>query len=102
MKIEILHIEECPYWQEAGVRVRTALDSSGHSDVGVSYRLLRTREEAGAVPFAGSPTILVNGEDGFPTEGQTTELACRIYPTGSGFAGLPTIEQLLEIFSKQK
>ena len=64
--------------------------------------MLRTSEEAGAVPFAGSPTILVNGEDGFPTEGPTIELACRIYPTGSGFAGLPTVEQLLEIFSKQK
>jgi hypothetical protein len=99
MEIEILHIDECPNWEEAGQRVRTALDSMGLSKVGVGYRLLRTSAEAAEVPFAGSPTILVDGVDAFPSEGQTTDLACRLYPTATGFAGLPTVDQLVEVIA---
>jgi hypothetical protein len=72
VNIEILHIEECDNWHEA------------------------------EVPFAGSPTILLDGTDAFPSDGRTTELACRIYPTATGFAGMPTVEQLIEVLGKTK
>jgi hypothetical protein len=96
VEIQILHIEDCPNWAEAGRRLRAVLDATGHRDVEVRYRLLATSEEAAEAPFAGSPTILVDGDDLFPSEGRTADLACRVYPTGAGFAGLPTSDQLLE------
>jgi hypothetical protein len=67
----------------------------------VDFRLLSTPDEAARTPFAGSPTISVNGEDLFPSEGRTSELACRIYFTPGGLAGLPTVRQLIEAIEPQ-
>lgn len=47
------------------------------------------------VRFAGSPTILLNGEDLFPGGEETSELACRVYATPTGLAGLPTTKQII-------
>jgi hypothetical protein len=96
MKIEVLHIDECPNWEEAGDRLRVALDATAHEDAEIDFRLIRTPEDAAQVPFAGSPTITVNDEDLFPGGGRTNELACRIYFTPTGIAGLPTVEQIVE------
>lgn len=89
-----MHIGACPNWISAGERTRAALDTLGMEDVSVEYLLLRTPEEASEVAFAGSPTILLDGEDAFPSAGRTTDLACRIYQTGTGLAGLPTVNQI--------
>ncbi|TFB48710.1 thioredoxin family protein [Cryobacterium tagatosivorans] len=93
MKIEILRIGECANWEEASRRARIALAAVGALDSTVEYRLLSSPEDAARVPFAGSPTILVNGIDAFPGGDRTTDLACRVY-TDQGLAGLPTTEQL--------
>jgi hypothetical protein len=94
MRVEILHIDDCPNWQEAGSRVRAVLDETGHRDIEVRYRLLTSSSDAVGTAFAGSPTIVVDDEDLFPSEGATQDLACRIYATPTGFAGLPTQEQI--------
>jgi hypothetical protein len=94
--VEVLHIDECPNWAEAGHRLEEALAATGHSDTPVTYRLLRTPNEAAKVPFAGSPTITLNGENLLAKGGRTTDLACRVYFTPAGTAGLPTTEQLTE------
>lgn len=99
MRIEVLHIDECENWERAGDRIREALDRLGDRSMAVGYRRLQTSEEAASVAFAGSPTITVDGEDLFPNGAQTTELACRIYFTPNGVAGLPTIDQLVEAIS---
>ena len=99
MKIELLHIDNCPNWEEAGSRARIALDEAGAPTVSIEYRLLSSPEEAARVPFAGSPTILIDGIDAFPGDGRTTDLACRIYYTDQGLAGLPTTEQLRLAFT---
>lgn len=90
MEVTVLHIDDCPNWAEAGSRLRTALTAVGASDTGVSFMTLHTPEDASRVPFAGSPTILVDGEDLFPSSGRTTDLACRIYRTEGLFAGIPS------------
>jgi hypothetical protein len=90
MEIEILHIDECPNWVEAGVRVDDALKDAGIDFATVAFRLLTTSEEVASLPFAGSPTILIDGRDAFPDAPRSTELACRIYRTPTGLAGLPT------------
>jgi hypothetical protein len=96
MEVEILHIAECPNWRDAGVRMRAALVEAGHADVPVRYRLIEGPGNSGGTPFAGSPTITVNGVDLFPSKGRTSDLACRIYFTPFGLAGLPTTEQLID------
>ncbi|HEY9471424.1 MAG TPA: thioredoxin family protein [Propionibacteriaceae bacterium] len=96
MDLEVLHIADCPNWELAGARLREALISTGHGDVPIKFRLLRTAEDTAGTGFAGSPTITVDGTDLFPSEGSTSNLACRIYSTSSGLAGLPTVDDLIE------
>ncbi|MBI5160763.1 MAG: thioredoxin family protein [Micrococcales bacterium] len=101
MQIEILHIDACPNWVEAGRRVEAALVGMGRGDDAVSYRLLTTSAEAAKVPFAGSPTILVDGADAFPAE-RTADLACRVYRTDTGFAGVPSDAQIREALRRHR
>lgn len=44
--------------------------------------------------FAGSPRVLVNGQDLFPDAAPVTELACRVYRNPQGLSGSPTPEAL--------
>lgn len=102
MKVQVLHIDDCPNWEEAGARTRQALDAVGLSSVPVEYVLIRTEYEAASTGFAGSPTIVVDGEDLFPSEGRTADLACRIYPSPAGLAGMPTRAQLEQALSERE
>ena len=94
VRVQVLHIGECPNWEEAGLRTRSALDALGLADVPVESVLIGTEREAVDSGFAGSPTITVDGEDLFPSAGRTSDLACRVYLTETGLAGLPTRAQL--------
>jgi len=96
MDVEVLHIDDCPNWKDAGRRLRAALDSTGHQDQPISFRLIRSSEDTLGTAFAGSPTITLNGVDLIPSNGATNDLACRIYATPAGLAGLPTVDQLIE------
>ncbi|WP_344059247.1 thioredoxin family protein [Microbacterium pumilum] len=97
MRVEILHISECPSWIETARRVRQALDELGLDPVNVEIRLLQSRADASAeTSFAGSPTILIDGSDAFPGATHSTELACRVYPTPAGLAGSPTQTQITD------
>lgn len=96
MRFELLHIDECPNWEEAAARLREALNATGHSDADIVLRPVHTSEEAAGVPFAGSPTLTLDDEDLVPSDGRTTDLACRIYLTPNGLAGSPTTAQLVE------
>lgn len=59
-------------------------------------RRLESSADTVGSAFAGSPTITVDGADIFPGEDPANDLACWIYRTPSGFAGLPTVDQLKE------
>lgn len=96
MEIEVLHIDECPSWAVAEERVREALEGLGLSDASVKTRLLRTPDEAATTAFAGSPTITLDGVDIFPSDGRTADLACRVYLTERGLAGMPTTDQIID------
>jgi hypothetical protein len=60
----------------------------------VTLRQVRSDEEARAVGFAGSPTILVDGRDLFPGAPTPDMLTCRIYLAPDGPAGSPTVEDI--------
>lgn len=94
--IEVLHIEDCANWEEVGRRVRNALAALGDISASVRFRLVQTQDDAAAMTFAGSPTITVDGVDLFPIAEPPAALACRVYMTPAGSAGLPTQDQLME------
>jgi hypothetical protein len=96
MRVELLHIAECTYWEATSHLLRAALDATGHPGTPITFTLISSRESAERVSFAGSPTILVDGTDLFPSGERTSELACRIYLTATGLAGHPTQEQITE------
>ena len=95
MKIELLHIVGCPNTDIAEANARAALDALGLGAVPIELVTIRTEAEAVSTRFGGSPTILVDGVDLFPTA-SVHSLACRVYMTESGFAGAPTASQITE------
>ncbi|MEG9224884.1 hypothetical protein [Aeromicrobium sp. Sec7.5] len=94
MKVQVLHIDECPNTAVASGRVRAALDALGKTDVPVELVLVKTQTVAASTDFGGSPTILVDGQDLFPEATRVDTLACRVYWTTSGLAGAPTSVQI--------
>ena len=74
--------------------LRSALDSAGHPEVLIGVQLIDSEESADRWGFAGSPTILVDGIDPFPSDAGSRSLACRLYLTPDGLAGHPTRGQL--------
>ena len=99
MKVEVLSIADCPNGDKTLDRVRNTLEALGLIDVELRAETLRTSEDAARWAFAGSPTTLIDGVDAFPSDGRTEDLACRVYLTESGLAGLPSETQLLEVLS---
>lgn len=98
MRIELLYFEGCPHWRTADERL-SALDA--RLGVEVSRRVVASTEEAEALRFAGSPTILVDGRDPFPAGEMPLGLSCRLYPTSDGPAGAPTVAQLESVLAPQ-
>lgn len=96
MRIELLHIEDCPNTAKALEQVKAALAALGHSDVPVHTRHIRSPADTVGTGFAGSPTITADGVDIFPDGAPSSDLACRIYPTPNGYAGAPTVDQVME------
>ena len=94
MQITLRYFAGCPNWRLAKERLRTTLESAGLSDAVISLEPVETHEEAARLGFRGSPTILVDGRDPFADESTPVGLACRVYATGDGLQGAPTLDQL--------
>ena len=92
MEIMLQYFDGCPNWTVAAERL--AVIAQDHPDFTVTHRQVETPEDAEAIDFRGSPSILVTGKDLFPDPSATVGLSCRIYVTPDGFAGAPTLEQL--------
>lgn len=94
MRIEVLRIADCPSTDAAVANLHEALTLTG-ADALVAVRVIRSEADAEGTGFAGSPTILVDGSDLFPSTGGTDQLACRVYATPAGLRGLPEVGQLV-------
>ncbi|AWZ08587.1 MULTISPECIES: hypothetical protein [unclassified Streptomyces] len=94
MDIEVVVVPDCPHEQPAVELMRRALDDMGLHDVRFGTRVISDHHEAERAAFTGSPTFLLDGRDPFAEPGGAPGLACRIYRTPSGLAGLPTPGQL--------
>ena len=97
VRVALRYFDGCPNWQTADVRLREALDSTGHAHVRVEHEQVETFEDAERLGFIGSPTVLVDGRDPFGVPGAPVGLACRLYVTPEGLDGSPTVDQLTEV-----
>lgn len=61
MRLELLHIDECPNSDQARKRLEDALAAMGREDLKIHIRLLKTPSDIQGSGFAGSPTITVDG-----------------------------------------
>ncbi|MET3705507.1 Co/Zn/Cd efflux system component [Arthrobacter sp. UYEF6] len=96
VRIELLHIDDCPNVAKALEQVEAALVALGRQDIRVHMRRIKTSADTAGTGFAGSPTITADGADIFPAGAPAGDLACRIYLTPDGLAGVPTIDQVME------
>ena len=87
MKLEVLHVPDCPNLQPLLDRLAEV------TDLPVMARVILSDEEAERFGMAGSPTLLVDGVD--PFGGGECSVACRLYRDESGRAvAVPSVEQL--------
>lgn len=97
MRIDILHVADCPNLSVARSRVDDALNQTGLTAT-IRETEVMTPEEALRVGMHGSPTILVDGRD--PFESVEGSLACRLYREGATVEGAPTVAALVEALSR--
>lgn len=95
MEIELRYFEDCPNWRATSALLGALIEELG-LEATVRIRRVDTAEEAEALEFRGSPTVMIDGEDPFADPGAPFGLTCRIYRTDTGFAGAPSAAQLRE------
>lgn len=84
MHVSFLFYEECPSHEPALERLREVLVEEG-IDTNVEIVKVESEEQAHALRFVGSPTILVNGRDIDPPPPDSRyALTCRAYHLEDG------------------
>jgi len=98
MRVEVLHVPECP---NLAVLLQRLDEVLGDRE-SVTTRLIETDEQAAALGMAGSPTLLLDGVDPFPDPAQRPGLACRIYRDEDGrTSAAPSLAQLRTVLLSQ-
>jgi hypothetical protein len=101
MKLEVLHVPDCP--NTAALTERLDALIVGRGDVVVEDRVIRDETEAAVRGMAGSPTLLVDGVDPFAVAGQPPSVSCRLYVDEAGtVSGAPTLAQLRAALGKRR
>ena len=90
MKVELLHIRDCPNTEPARMLLRETLRDLGQADE-ISEVEVSDPAQADALNFPGSPTIRVNGIDVDTTLPRQNSygLSCRTYLIGGRIHGVP-------------
>jgi hypothetical protein len=99
MDVTLLYFDGCPNWTLARDRLEAAMRRAGLDERSLGYCDVATPEEAKAIGFPGSPTILIDGRDPFGGESAPVGFACRLYQTPTGPEAAPSVEQLLAVLS---
>jgi len=99
MKLEILHVPDCPNVALLTALLKEAL--AGRRDIVIDQREIRDEAEAATRQMAGSPTLLIDGADPFAVAGQSPSLSCRLYADEAGaVAGAPSLAQLRTVLAQ--
>jgi hypothetical protein len=90
MKLEVLHIPDCPNLPPLLERLAAV------TDLPVTTRVIDSDNEAAEFGMAGSPTLLINGVDPFATgDDGDCGVSCRLYRDQDGrIVPAPSVEQL--------
>src|SRR2546427_4102061 len=95
MEVLIEYFDGCQSWETARNRVAAAVEALPAEAVGTRFKV-ESNEEAERLGFRGSPSILVDGKDLFPTEASPIGMSCRVYLVDGKAEGAPSVEQLVE------
>ena len=101
VQITVQYFDSCPNWELADERVWSAMSRLGISATELIHEQVDTPEQAEALGFHGSPTILVNGRDPFAKVADPVGLSCRLFATPDGLSGSPTVDQLVRAFATE-
>jgi len=94
VRVEVLHVADCPTHSAAVKLVERVLAAEG-VEAEICEVLVRDERMASELRFCGSPTIRINGRDvaGESHDARSFALSCRLYP-GSQQVGLPPAEMV--------
>jgi hypothetical protein len=98
MKLEVLHVTDCP-------NVRPMLDRLAEAtDLPVATREVTTEDEAARLGMNGSPTLLINGIDPFVSSDQgASGLSCRLYhDQDRRIVPAPSVDELRDAIGEAK
>jgi hypothetical protein len=101
VQVTLCYFADCPNRRVARQRLGQALDAIGDPDTQVRLASVDSEAQAASVGFAGSPTFTVDGVDLFDTAAPAGALACRIYPTSGGLAGVPEVSDLIAALTEK-
>jgi hypothetical protein len=87
-------VTDCPHIGHAVARLSEAFDAAGLS-ASVRETIVDTPEAAEALGMRGSPTVLFNGRDPFPSSDHLGSVSCRLYPIDNSLNGIPSVDQLV-------
>lgn len=90
--ITVLHVADCPSVTPLLERLEAAATLAG-LPITTTLRLVESDEDAVALDFPGSPTMLIDGADPFPTGGGPS-YGCRLYEFEGRIDGAPSTSQL--------
>lgn len=95
LNLELLYLEGCTAWHQALENLRQALQAQG---LALKINLIQVvgARHARALRFRGCPAIRLDGEDIFPEGAGRNGLTCRLYSTGEGLKGWPTVRMILQ------
>jgi hypothetical protein len=95
VEIELRYWAGCPSYPEARELIDDVLREH-ELEAQVAVREVRSEDEAEALGFVGSPTILVDGRDVDPegASGARPALTCRVYRIGGEVSPIPSRQQL--------
>lgn len=93
MRLEILHVPDCPGVVVLTQRVAEVLgdDQIVHA---ITYRAIDDPAAAIESGMTGSPTLLIDGDDPFAAPGLVPSLSCRLYRADGGVDRAPSVAQL--------
>lgn len=85
MKVEILHVPDCPNVAVLEQRLHEACSLLGLTrPLAVTRQVVTDLDTAQGVRMTGSPTMLVDGVDPFTCPGLAPSMSCRLYVDEDG------------------
>jgi hypothetical protein len=97
-RLTLRFFESCPNWRTVDRQLR---ELAAELDLDLHHQRIDSDRQAARLGFVGSPTVLIDGQDPFPSSGPAG-LSCRLYRTEGGLRGSPPIEEIREALRQRR